>query len=146
MQKGKFGIYLPFYAIVAFVLAFLGELLLCGVVLGFVIVVEKNEWLTKQVMQAFFLCLLISFLLKIFDMSNVFSDVPFIGIAFLIFGKTIFSIILIIILVFIIISIVRVCKGNDAKIPLLYKLANRSFGIVEKKIYTQVNKNGSSFN
>lgn len=139
MQKGKFGIYLPFYAIVAFILAFLGELLLCLVVLGFVIVVEKNEWLTKQVMQAFFLCLFTSLLFKIFNMLKVFSDVPFVGMILLSFGKIIFGIISIIILIFIIIAIIRVCKGNDAKIPLLYKLTNRSFGIVEKKIYTQVN-------
>ena len=34
MRKGKFNIVLPFYAIVAFVLAILGQVLLCGLLLA----------------------------------------------------------------------------------------------------------------
>ena len=33
MRKGKFNIVLPFYAIVGFVLAMLGQVLLCGLLL-----------------------------------------------------------------------------------------------------------------
>ena len=57
MRKDRFNICISFYAVLAFVLAILGQTLLCGMLLGFVIVIQKDEWLTKQVMQAFFLLL-----------------------------------------------------------------------------------------
>ena len=57
MRKDRFNICISFYAVLAFVLAILGQTLLCGMLLGFVIVIQKDEWLTKQVMQAFFLAL-----------------------------------------------------------------------------------------
>ena len=63
MRKDRFNICISFYAVLAFVLAILGQTLLCGMLLGFVIVIQKDEWLTKQVMQAFFLGLS-SFLCK----------------------------------------------------------------------------------
>ena len=51
MRKDRFNICISFYAVLAFVLAILGQTLLCGMLLGFVIVIQKDEWLTKQVMQ-----------------------------------------------------------------------------------------------
>ena len=60
MRKGKFNIVLPFYAIVGFVLAMLGQVLLCGLLLGFVLVAERDEWASRQCMQAFFLSLVMS--------------------------------------------------------------------------------------
>ena len=70
MQKGKYGIYLWFYAAIAFILAILGQTLLCGLLLGFVIVAERDEWLSRQVIQAFCLCFfnaVVSTILGIFD-------------------------------------------------------------------------------
>ena len=32
---------------------------------------------------------------------------------------------------------VKVVKGQEANMPLLSKLANRAYGIIEKKVYTQ---------
>lgn len=81
MQKGKFGVCLWFYAVLAFVLAFLGQTLLCGLLLGFVILAEKNEWLSKQVMQAFFLTLASSLVGSVLDILNVFRSIPFVGTA-----------------------------------------------------------------
>ena len=66
----------------AFVLAILGQTLLCGMLLGFVIVIQKDEWLTKQVMQAFFLALVECIISCV---TNIFSGlyaIPILGIAF----------------------------------------------------------------
>ena len=71
MQKGKFGIYLWFYAMLAFVLAFLGQVLLAGLLLGFVIVAEKDEWVIKQVMQAFGLAIFASVVGEVLDLSLI---------------------------------------------------------------------------
>ena len=45
MRKDRFNICISFYAVLAFVLAILGQTLLCGMLLGFVIVIQKDEWL-----------------------------------------------------------------------------------------------------
>ena len=57
MRKDKFGICFNFYAVLGFVLALLGHTTLALLLLGFVIVVHQDQWLTIQVMQAFFLSL-----------------------------------------------------------------------------------------
>ena len=82
MRKDRFNICISFYAVLAFVLAILGQTLLCGMLLGFVIVIQKDEWLTKQVMQAFFLALVESIISCV---TNIFSGlyaIPILGIAF----------------------------------------------------------------
>ena len=56
-QKSAFGICYWFYTVAAFLLAVLGQTLLCGVLLCFVIATEKNEWLNRQCIQAFLLAL-----------------------------------------------------------------------------------------
>ena len=55
MRKDKFGICFNFYAVLGFVLALLGHTTLALLLLGFVIVIHQDQWLTMQVMQAFFL-------------------------------------------------------------------------------------------
>lgn len=145
MQKGKFGIYLWFYAMLAFVLAFLGQVLLAGLLLGFVIVAEKDEWVIKQVMQAFGLAIFASVVGEVLDIINVFGSVPFIGSLFNTVFNVIETLVAILILVFCIIGIVRVCKGQDAGVPAFNRLANRAFGLIQQKVYTQnpQNPNGN---
>lgn len=137
MQKGKFGICLPFYAILAFVLAWLGQTLLCALLLGFVIVAEKDEWTSRQTMQAFFLSLVMGIVNSVLDILNIFERIPFIGTVFDVIFGVITSIISLLILIFVIVALVRVAKGREAALPLLSKLANRAFGLVEQKFYTQ---------
>ncbi len=137
MQKGKFGICLWFYALLAFILAFLGQTLLCGLLLGFVILAEKSEWLSKQVIQAFFLTIISSVVSSVLDLLNVFRSIPLIGSAFTVIFNIINSLVSLIILIFCIVAIVRVVKDRDAGLPLLSRLANRACGLLEQKIYTQ---------
>ena len=137
MQKGKYGVCLWFYALVAFILAFLGQVLLGGLLLGFVIVAEKNEWLTGQVMQAFFLTIIVSVINAVLDLLNIFGNVPIVGTAIGVVFNVISTIVSIVVLVFVIIAMVKVVKGQEANMPLLSKLANRAYGIIEKKVYTQ---------
>ncbi len=144
MQKGKFGIQLSFYAVLGLVLAFLGQTLLCGLLLGFVILAEKDPWTSRQTMQAFFVSLFMSLVSKILSTLNVFQNIPLIGSAFSVIFSIIEGIIALLVLIFLIIGLTRVVKGQDAGIPLLSKLSNRAFGIVEQKIYTQAPTNTGS--
>ena len=119
------------------ILAFLGQVLLGGLLLGFVIVAEKNEWLTRQVIQAFFLTIIVSVINAVLDLLNIFGNVPIVGTAIGVVFNVISTIVSIVVLVFVIIAMVKVVKGQEANMPLLSKLANRAYGIIEKKVYTQ---------
>lgn len=84
MTKGKFGIYLWFYAVLAFLLVFLGQTLLCGLLLGFVIAAERNEWLSRQVIQAFSLSLAVSVVTGVLDiiqrfLSSILSGILYVS-------------------------------------------------------------------
>ena len=109
----------------------------CGLLLGFVILAEKNEWLSKQVMQAFFLTLASSLVGSVLDILNVFRSIPFVGTAVSVVFNGITGLVSLIILVFCIIAITKVVKEQDAGLPLVSKLANRAFGLLEQKVYTQ---------
>ena len=144
MKKGTFGIKLSFYAVLAFVLAFLGQTLLLGLLLGFVIVAEKDEWLTRQTMQAFFLTIAVSVIQGALSLiSKLFSWIPTLGsisvgsVVSALFGWINWAV-SVAARVFIIIAVIKVAKGNEANIPVFASLANRAYGIVkEKPVYQQ---------
>ena len=138
MQKGKLGICLPFYAIVGLILALLGQTLLCGLLMGFVIVAEKDEWTSRQTMQAFFLSLFVSVVSYILDVLNITREIPLVNVALNTVFGVIEGVVGLLVLIFVIIGLTRVVKGRDAGIPVLSKLAKRAFGIVEQKVYTQM--------
>ena len=111
----------------AFVLAILGQTLLCGMLLGFVIVIQKDEWLTKQVMQAFFLALVECIISCV---TNIFSGlyaIPILGIAFSGIVGLISGILSFLLLIIGLIAIGKVSK--DSRIPIASKLVNRAFGL-----------------
>ena len=138
MTKGKYGIALSFYAALAFVLAILGQTLLCGLLLGFVIISEKNEWLTRQVMQAFFLTLFTAVVSNVLNAIHIFRDIPFVGGVFGTILNIIEGAVGLLVLVFAIIGIVKVLKDQDAGIPVFSGWANKAFGYIEQKVYTQM--------
>ena len=130
MRKGKFNIVLSFYAVVAFVLAILGQVLLCGLLLGFVIAAERDEWAVRQCMQAFFLSIVSGIAGVIQSVMSVFNIVPVLN--WLTSGITSFvvGVIYLVVLIFAIIGLVHVCKGQDARIPWLTTLAGKAYGVM----------------
>ena len=130
MRKGKFNIVLPFYAIVGFVLAMLGQVLLCGLLLGFVLVAERDEWASRQCMQAFFLSLVMSIANLVQNILSIFTSIPVAGWLFSGVISFIVGAISIVVLIFAIIGLVRVCKGEDARLPWLSALAGKAYGVV----------------
>ncbi len=138
MTKGKYGIVLGFYAALGFILAVFGQTLLCGLLLGFVVVTEKNDWLTKQVLQAFFLVLFLSAISYLLGFFYVFDNIPLLSKAITIFTDVISRAVDLLVLIFSVIGIVKVIKEQEANIPLLSPLASRVLGYVEQKVYTQM--------
>ncbi len=139
MKKGKFGVCLWFYAVLAFVLAFLGQVLLGALLLGFVIATEKDEWLTRQTIEALCISIFASVIGDILSMvSRVFSSIPFVGSTV----SDVFSwlnwFVSVAVLVFVIIGIVQTAKGKDASIPVFSSIAYKAVGLVKQKpVYHQ---------
>ena len=131
MKQGKFGLCLAFYAVLAFVLALLKQPLLCGLLRGFVLLAEGDKWTVRQVLQGFILSLASTFFLE-----TAYTLVSFIvphSIGFFydfIYG--VFRIVSVLayvgLLVLCVIAILRVCRDQDANIPLLSGLAYRILG------------------
>lgn len=138
MRKGNLGLNLLFYPIVAFALVIAGQTMLCGVLLGLVLIVEKDEWVARQSMQAFFLSLLFSvtdeLLYRInntisytFNVSSMLTGGPSVS--------DVFSILRLIlwlgIVVFAAMGISRVSKGQEANIPLVAPWSYKAFGYIQ---------------
>ena len=143
MKKGKFGVCLWFYAVLAFVLAFLGQVLLGALLLGFVIATEKDEWLTRQTIEALCLSIFASVVSSVFSLVNrVFSWIPFVGSTV----SDVFSwlnwLVSIAVLVFVIIGIVQTAKGKDASIPVFSSIAYKAVGLIKQKPVYQPPMNG----
>lgn len=140
MTKGKFGLNLAAIAILAFVLGFFELSIALVLLVGFAALAEKDEWLTRQTLQALFLYLgykvvvvvvgwFFSLLNEVFSwfsaigVMNVFSDI-----------HDVFSLILyILFLLLTILAIVNLLRKKDAGIPLASHLADYAMGIIKIK-------------
>ena len=140
MKKGKYGIVYPFYAVIAIICAIFGQIIPCLAVTLFVIAAEKDEWTSRQCIQASFFAmiqLMVSTVLGGFVApANWFSGIPLLG-GFTGIYRMIFDIIgdiaSVVLLVFLILAIVNVVKEKDANLPFAKKFANWAYGIVTPK-------------
>lgn len=137
MRKDRFGICLTFYAVLAFVLAILGQTLLGGLLLGFAILVQQDEWLTRQTMQAFFISLLSGIVNTFIGVVSPLYSVPFLGgVLSGIFGF-ITSLISLAIIIVSFIGLFKVAKEQDAGVPLCKGFADKAFGLIKTVSYSQ---------
>ncbi len=137
MRKDNFGICLNFYAVLGFVLALLGHTTLALLLLGFVIVVHKDQWLTMQVMQAFFLSIISGVVSTLIGIISPIYAIPILGALISGFFGIVTSVISLIILVMAIMGIAKTAKEQDADLPLVKGFAQKAFGLVKNVTYTQ---------
>lgn len=137
MRKDNFGICLSFYAVLGFVLALLGHTTLTLLLLGFVIVIHKDQWLTMQLMQAFFLSILSGIVSTIIGIISPIYKIPILGTLIATCFGIVTSLISLIILVMAIVGISKVAKEQDANLPLVKTFAEKAFGLVKNVTYTQ---------
>lgn len=129
MRKGRFGIVLCLYPILAFACVIVDQPLLCGLVFGFALFAERDEWASRQTLQALALCaateLLRSVLHYVVDFfPNYISLFYYITVVLNIFSGLIY----LAAIVLSILGILRVMKDREADLPLLGELAFRAFG------------------
>lgn len=123
MRKGNLNINYAFLASVAFILAILGQTLLCGVLLGVVMIVEKDAWLTRQSIQAFCLCFISSIVYNVLDIFSFLYKIPLIG-SLLSGGISLVNaLVRLLILIFAVVAIAKVSKEQEANVPVLDKFA-----------------------
>ena len=80
MQKGKLGICLWVYPLLAFLLAIFGQPLMCLVLFLFALGAEKDEWAARQTLQAFLLALVSSLMDYVFGtLLGAVTNIPFVG-------------------------------------------------------------------
>ncbi len=134
MEKSKFGISLTLMACIAFSFGILRQAQPVLLVAGFALITEKNEWLSRQVIQAVLLSL-------VYYLAVLVSDGVFGGMArffgfFEIYGAStvmtkingvIGGTLYIVFLVFSLMAILKVLKGKDADLPYLSKLIGGNF-------------------
>lgn len=137
MRKDNFGICLSFYAVLGFVLALLGHTTLAFLLLGFVIAVHKDQWLTMQVMQAFFLSILSGIVSTIIDIIRPAYQIPFLGSLISVCFGIVTSIISLLTIVLAIVGISKTAKEQDADIPVAKAFAEKAFGLIKNVTYTQ---------
>ena len=125
MEKSKLGIRLWVYAALAFVLAALGQTLLCGLLCGLAVVAEKNRWLNRQMIQAFALILASAAISTVLGLLNPINSIPFVGLVFSKIVSTVNSLIDLLVIVLAVVGILSVARGKDAGIPVLSGMAEK---------------------
>lgn len=131
MKKGKLGVTYTFYAVLAFVFAMVGLELAVLLTLGVVLLYEKDEWASRQVMQALFLCVASTFVSGVFSGFSYVSSWNFVGGVFNSITRGIGGIINLVIFVFLIIGLLNVMKGKEAGLPLVSNWAYKAYGYVK---------------
>lgn len=133
MEKGKFGIRMAFYAVLAFILVIFGYSTALFLLAGVVMFVEKDEWASRQVIQAICLLLTSAAISVFFGLFSFVYAIPIIGSIWGTLVSVVESLVDIAILVFVIIALVKVAKGKEAGVPLADKFAYWAYGKVVAK-------------
>jgi len=140
MTKGKFGIVLPAIAVLAFVCAFFGFIEALLLLLGYVLIVEANSWLTKQTLQALFLAISVAIagtitkwifggMMTFFNMIRLDRVINPLGIIqfFILAAISVFA------LVLCVLAFLKVIKEKDANLPIYGSLADKALGLFTPK-------------
>ena len=136
MEKGKFGISMAFYAVLGFILAVLGWETALFLLAGVVIFVEKNEWASRQLIQAICLVMVSSIIAEAFTLLGCFDWTSWVGgtySLYTVWSRTrsiVYYGVEIVVFLFGLLAILKVAKGKEAGVPLADKFANWAYGKV----------------
>jgi hypothetical protein len=131
-------------AAIAFAIAFFNfaeVLVLLVLIVGYALIAEGNNWLTKQTLQALYLRLSLSILLTV--IGWIFYGFNFLLGTGHLYGvqsvmnnlQNVFDgILYVLMLAACIVAVVRVVGGKDANLPLFGTLADKSLGLFTKKV------------
>ena len=128
MKKGKFGIVLCFYPIVAFAAVILQAFWLCALALAVAVFFEKDEWSGRQTLQAGCLAVIVWCFKMLSDRLSVLIFVPILSEIVRAAAAVLFVLVYLCAIVLSVLAILRVMKEQEAGLPLLSDLAHRVYG------------------
>ena len=137
MEKGKFGVRPALYAALAFVFVLVGQPMGLFLLAGVTIFVEKDEWASRQVIQAILLIFLTNFVSICFNLLGFmdwFSWASYGSFVYKIssgwshFEAVVLWAMRILTYVFALIGLLKVAKGKEAGVPLASKFADWAYG------------------
>ena len=141
MKKGKFGLTFMFYAVLGFAFAMLGQTLMCAVLAGFVLLVEKDEWTAKLNIQALGLSIYWSAASLVLSLVRSLLSAMFsrFGFYYSISGLISFVDVAIDVLfiAFALSAIMNLKNGKEVKTPFATDFANWAYGIAVQKAQPQ---------
>ena len=129
MRKGKFGIVLCCYPILAFAAVILQAFWFCLLILAAAVFLEKDEWTGRQSLQAGFLAVIVWCFRAFSQALSGLIYVPILTELVRVAATTISVVVYLGALVLSIFAILRVMKEQEANLPLLSDLAYRVYGI-----------------
>ncbi len=129
MGKGRFGLVLSIYPILAFIGVILGQPLLCALLFAAAVFAERDEWAGRQSLQALGLSIaaaalrgvLLGFARLLPGYGGFFG---FLSTA----ARLLAALVYLAAILVSIVAIVRVMKGQEANLPGLSALAYRAYG------------------
>lgn len=139
MTKGKFGLSLAAVAVIAFGFTALRQPQSVLLVVGFALLAEKDEWLNRQAMQALLLTIayylaelvtgwVFGGLARLFGLVNLYGAASAMSTVDSFVGDVLY----LALIVFSVLSVLRVLRGRDAGLPWLSKLAGGDFAAAIK--------------
>jgi hypothetical protein len=139
MTKGKFGLSLAAVAVIAFGFCALRQPQSVLLVVGFALLAEKDEWLNRQAMQALLLTIayylaelvtgwVFGGLVRLFGLVNLYGVASAMSTVDSFVGDVLY----LALIVFSVLSVLRVLRGKDAGLPWLSKLSGGDFAAAIK--------------
>ena len=129
MRKGRFGLVLCAYPILAFACVILQQPILCALVFGFALVAERDEWTGRQCLEALGLSVCAGFLRWVLTWAgDVLPDYPYFFSYLSIVSHILAALVYLGAILLSILAILRVVKEREADLPLLSSLALRAYG------------------
>ncbi len=134
-MKTKYQLTKNAFGVITFILSaisiFNNSFIICLLLLcGYALVLEKDQWMSKQALQGLFLSFAGAFIIQVLSMFNININLGIVHFSPLFI---ILIVIRIVVGIFSVIGIVRTSKGLDADLPFFTVLANRALGIVVSK-------------
>jgi uncharacterized membrane protein len=139
LTKGKYGLCPGAAAVIAFIFAILNMPIPAVLMVGYAVLAEQSEWLTRQCLQALFLVLTGSFLKMVVGavfgtLAGMIGEWSYELANFLYGASSVLSgLVSILVLVFAVIGILKTAKGNEASLPLFGSFAAKATGAVISK-------------
>ena len=133
MRKGKFDLALAFYPIAALICVIIKQPVLCALVTGLAIFVEKDEWAGRQSLQALFLGIFLWIFSDFLPWAASLCPIPLIK-QVVQTGATVLHVLVYLAAILLsIFGILRLMKEQEADFPLLSDLAYRAYGKAKPK-------------